>query len=111
MSKTIYLLDTKGDLIAFGAGMFIIDNADNTIKVGCLAGVELAGWNLSAHATPTESKGALAAWIQAIISAPDGALLRWDDERRQVVDELEVDEASFDNYDPAILGPIEGGAK
>jgi hypothetical protein len=82
VSKTIYILDTKGDFIAFGAGMFILDNADNTVKVGVLAGVELAGWNLSKHETPNASAGALAAWIQAIVAAPDGALLRWDDERQ-----------------------------
>jgi hypothetical protein len=95
VSKTIYLLDTKGDFIAFGAGMFIIDNADNTIKVGVLAGVELAGWNLSNHDTPQASAGALAAWIQAIVAAPDGSLLHWDNERRQVVDELGEDEGMF----------------
>lgn len=40
-------------------------------------------------------RGCLASWQQAIIAAPDGALLRWDEDRRQVVDELEEDEEAF----------------
>ena len=93
--KTIYLLDTKGDFIVFGVGMFLADSQDNSIKVGVLAGNPVAGFCISSHDTPEASTGARAAWIQAIIAASDGALLRWDADTQSVVDELAQDDSVF----------------
>ena len=106
--KTVYLLDRKGDFIAFGAGMFLVNNQDNTIKVGLLVGPSvIGGFDLSAHPTDKDAAGAHAAWIQAIIAAPEGALLRWDVERGCVVDELApADDVFADDYDPALLDPF-----
>lgn len=96
MSKTVYLLDRKGDFIAFGAGMFLVNNQDNTIKVGLLVGPSvIGGFDLSSHPTEKDAAGAHAAWVQSIVGAPDGALLRWDVERGRVVDELAPDEDVF----------------
>lgn len=106
MSKTVYLLDTKRDFIAFGAGMFLVNNQDNTIKVGLLVGPSvLGGFDLSSHPTEKDAAGAHAAWIQAIIAASEGTLLRWDVERGCVVDELAPDEGVFADEH---LAPIDG---
>jgi hypothetical protein len=54
-------------------------------------------------------RGCIAAWQQAIITAPDGALLRWDSDRQQVVDELAEDGAAFAEHHllDTQSGPIE----
>jgi len=101
---------------------------------GCAMGVEknekAEGWSvfvpiagglvdLGVFASEKQARAVRALWLDAIINAPYGGLLRYDDETESVVDELAPDEDVFagdiDDYRPelteaglAALEPIEG---
>lgn len=108
MSNRLILLSDTGAFLEWGPGC-IISVTDPFPGVG-------EGWtvwaghhdgvNLGEFASEKQAQAACALFLQAIIAAPDGALLRWDNERQQVVDELEVADSSFGDYDPALLDPF-----
>lgn len=108
MSKTVYLLCSgysASDVVAFGAGCSLsaFVNESDPFELGDseapMHGVRVnagpCSFLLSGHDAPEEAEGAVHVWLQAIIGAPDGALLRWDDERRCVVDELAPSDDAF----------------
>lgn len=87
MSKTVYLLTIDGTCVAFGAGMAIYDGP-LSVRVANTNGGSL--WN-AILATASHPRAVVAKWARAIAFAPDGALLRWDEDKKEVTMEPEAD--------------------
>ena len=105
MSKTVYLITTSG-FIAFGTGCTL------TIDAGNVLAMSPSGFGIQLHfmGKYTEKSDALLAlWGAAIAHAPDGALLRWDEEKQDVVDELEADDSAFE--EAPLLASLPSGDK
>lgn len=98
MNKRLILLSVLGTFAEWGPGCLlnIVTLAEETVNqfaVGVRTGGE---WLvLSRHADQETASGKTVVWLQAILAAVDGGLLHWDDEKQQVVDELEEDEEAF----------------
>jgi hypothetical protein len=108
MSKTVFILASAysgNAVVAFGAGCSISAFSNETDPfcegddIAPVHGVRVnagpCSFVLARHDAPHEADAAVQVWVQAIVGAPDGALLRWDDERQQVVDELAEDLDAF----------------
>lgn len=106
--KTVYLLASgysASAVVAFGVGCSLsafvnerdpFDLGDSEAPMhGVRVNAGPCSFLLSGHDAPQEAEGAVHVWFQAIIGAPEGALLRWDNERGCVVDELAHDEDVF----------------
>ena len=82
--KTVYLI-TRGGFFAFGPGCSL------TIDGGSVLAISPSGFGITLMSKERDIEkayGNLALWSAAIVSAPDGTLLRWDTEKEQVSDEL-----------------------
>jgi hypothetical protein len=135
MSKTLYLIGLSGSFLQWCPGCLVRIERNNQIVARNPHGFRI---ELCAAPRPSSSKapgdqfgeagfmaaqekarndyacavrGRIAAWQQAIITAPDGALLRWDEEREQVVDELAEGEATFadPHFPDTQTGPVAPG--
>jgi hypothetical protein len=102
--KTVYLI-VSGGFLAFGTGCVLsVDSCFVRAFSPAGFGVMLGYFSKNEAAACAH----LAIWATAIASAPDGALLRWDDERQMVVDELApADVFAEDESTPALI-PLPG---
>ena len=87
MSKTVYLI-TGGGFISFGTGCSLTIDAGNVLAMSPVGfGIHLA----DCQRDTVKSSARLALWASAIVAAPDGALLRWDEDKQEVSMEPELD--------------------
>jgi hypothetical protein len=99
-AKRLVILSDTGNFIEWGPGCFLQANSSPLYSGAGFAVVVSSstgqlGLRLGEFATEEQAKAVRDLWLQAIIAAPDGGLLRWDSEREQVVDELDDAEESF----------------
>ncbi len=98
MSKTkrLFLISDTGNCIEWGPGCLLgVSRVQDTDGFGVASMSGQAHLILGVFATEKQAVAVRALFLQAILAAPDGGLLRWDDERQQVVDELAEDEDDF----------------
>jgi hypothetical protein len=111
MSKRLIILSFAHSFVEWGPGCIctigqIGDGADGS---PIRSTVVISSGEVYFHAcdfdTSAEAKAARALWLQAILGAPGGGLLRWDVERGQVVNELYADDATFAEPAPEQYNP------
>lgn len=129
----IFLLSAKGSFLEWGAGCAIcVHPSPGTYRVSASGGStfiwlaefvrpkaselptlesghvdtetpEYAAYLEDDNVAARKAAGCAALYLQAILGTSEGALLRWDSERGQVVDELDEDESAFADDPVAIL--------